>query len=375
MAMAIAEAEAAEPAQQAQQLELNPVTDTGHSPVLETPDVSHLIADVYNSAKTSFLDLIGYKPDAVQTTASSIVNGNASWESVSKNLTDLKSQGKLSDLSNYFESNYSVSLRDQLIQNYPGRDGEIDKVLGASSDKPDPKLGGLSREQLQGVFDKFPALKGVISSPDVLGAMIQNEKDHTYDDFKGFKLPFFDDSIIDNTLRGLNRVFGDRTEWMSSLNPSELRAKAEKSGGIKGFFQDKAARLQERILSVSVGDGQVQIRNILALQDQERAAGREVPTITSSLTPEGSANLVGAYFTKSIQMLNDGTITDPSKNPFWKDSPRVRAGFEEAQKLWNSGDPVLKERAVMMTYNAGISNSDPEAWNPQHILKHYLGRK
>lgn len=166
---------------------------------------------------------------------------------------------------------------------------------------------------------------------------------------------------------------------MSKWNPAEIRAKAEKSGGIKGFFERLSAgieaSLKGRILRMSIGDGQMQVKNIIALQDQERQAGRDVPTVTSSLTPEGSAELIGAYFTKSIELFNNNQATDPEKNPFLDTSrPSVVRGFAEAQRLWNTGDPVLRERAVMMTYNAGISNKDPEAWNPEHILKHYLNR-
>lgn len=373
--MAMAQAEAA------QQNELSLVADNGQAALVpESNDFAHIAADIYKST-TSFLEMIGLKaPDASQSIASDIVNRKGSCDNVLQNLTDLKNQGKLQDFSTDFEKTYSVPLRDQLVSNYPGREADIDKALGTNAaDKPDPMLGGLRRDQLQEVFKNFPALEGVIISPDVLGAIIQNEKDHTYND--GL-VP--DDSIIDGTLKAINWVRGLRgqsevTEWMSNLKPDELREQADKSGNWFGFVDRIKAKIQERILRTSIGDGQVQIKNILALQEQERAAGRDVPTIASSLTPEGSANLVGAYFTKSIQMLNDGTITDPSKNPFWKNSPAVKKGFTEAQSMWNegkrTGNSALIERAVMMTYNAGISNSDPEAWNPEHILKHYLGRK
>ncbi|MCW5824337.1 MAG: hypothetical protein KIT34_16150 [Cyanobacteria bacterium TGS_CYA1] len=245
-------------------------------------------------------------------------------------------------------------------------------------------LGGLSRDQLKTVLDKFPELKGVISNPDVLGAMVQNERDHTYDDMRVLKVPVFEDTIIDGALKTINwtrNFFGmkDTTELMSTWKPEELKAKAEKTGGISGFVNGLSASLKDRVLHLSVGEGQVQIRNIIALQEQERAAGRDVPTVASALTAEGSAQLVGAYFAKSVQMLNDQTITDPELNPFMDRSrPSVVKGFAEAQEMWNEGKRTnnqdLMQRAVMMTYNPGISNSDPTKWNPERILKHYLGK-
>ncbi|MBP7861102.1 hypothetical protein KA183_05425 [bacterium] len=360
-------------AEAAQPVELQSAADNGHYLQPDGNDLPNLFARMAESVKTGWDDLYkSQKPDAAQSLTKDLVNGTGSFESVVQNIDDLKSQGKLNDFSDQFKSIYQTSVRDQLIQNYPCREADIDKALGAdAADKPDLKLAGLNREQLQEVFKKFPALEGVITSPDVLGAVIQNEKDHTYG---------LDDRIIDGTLRGftgLTRFFGlgDGTDFVSKMNPKELREQADKSGGFFGLVNRWTAGLYDRVLRTSIGDGQVQMRNIVALQNQERAAGRDVPTISSSLTPKGSAELVGAYFTKSIQMLNDGTIEDPSKNPFWKNSPAVIEGFKEAQRLWNTGDPVLKERAVMMTYNPGISSSDPEAWNPEHILKHYLGRK
>jgi len=372
MAMAQTEVEAAQPT------ELRSGTDSGTSLF---PDVSdwNVCADFNQATKTSFLDLIGLKPDAVQTTASAIVNGS-SWENVSGQLNGLKEQGKLNDLSTYFDNHYSPALRDQLVQNYPGREAEIDKILGiGAAEKTDLMLGGLSREQLKLVFDKFPELKGVISGPEVLGAMIQNEKDHGYND--GW-IP--DDSIIDGVLRGATRFLGDHTDYVSKWNPAEIRAKAEKSGGIRGFFERLGASIEagikDRILRTSIGDGQVQIRNIVALQDQERAAGREVPTISSSLTKEGSAQLVAAYFAKSIQMLNERTITstEPGVNPFMRNSESVKAGFAKAQELWDegkaTGNQELMQRAVMMTYNPGVNAQNPHSWTPERILQHYLGR-
>lgn len=365
-------------AEAAQETEHQPAADTGHNFLPDASDISSLFVRMAESIKTGFGDLTGTtKANETQTLTSNLVNGTGSFESVMQNIDNLKGQGKLNEFSSDFKATYDTDLRDQLIRNYPGRDAEIDKALGTnSSDKPDPMLGGLSRDQLTTILNKFPELKGVIKDPAVLGAMIQNEKDHTYDDFHGYKLPFFDDSLIDNTFRRINRKYGDRTEWMSQLHPDELRAKAEKSGGIFGYLKDMiSAKLQDRVLSISIGDGQMQIRNIIALQQQERAAGRDVPTMSSSLTPEGSAQLVGAYFAKSVQMLTDHTIEDPKQNPFMRNSKAVRDGFKEAQRLWDTGDPELRLRAVMMTYNPGISNTDPTKWNPEHILKHYLGKK
>jgi hypothetical protein len=367
--MAQAQAEAAQPS------ELNPVTDTGPQPLVsEGHDVAERLRQAFNFVSSFVTDATGTKPDAAQTLTKDLVNGTGSFESVMQNIDDLKSQGKLDDFSNQFKSTYQTSLRDQLAQNYPGRDGEIDKLLGTQSadSSKDPMLGGLSREQLQAVFDKFPALKGV-TNPEVLGAMIQNETDHTYDN---------KDRLSEAPWRFasfLHRNFGssDGTNWISSWKVDELKAKVESSKDRPWYervLPEAELWFKNKFLKMSVGDAQMQVRNIISLQDQERAAGREVPTIATSYTAEGSANLVGAYFTKSIQMLNDGTITDPTKNPFWKNSPAVIKGFTEAQELWNKGDPVSRERAVMMTYNAGISNSDPEAWNPERILKHYLGR-
>ncbi|MDX2107899.1 MAG: hypothetical protein SFY67_15970 [Candidatus Melainabacteria bacterium] len=364
-------------AEAAQETEHQPAADTGHNFLPDASDISSLFVRMAESIKTDFGDFTGIrKTNDTQTLTRNLVNGTGSFESVMQNIDSLKAQGKLSEFSSEFTKTYGTDFREQLVQNYPGRDVEIDKVLGTSStDKPaDPMLGGLSRDQLKTILAKFPELEGVIKDPAVLGAMVQNEKDHTYDDFHGHKLLYYDDSLIDNTFRRLNRKYGDRTEWMSQLNPDQLRAKAEKSGGILGFLYDKAAKLQDRVLSISIGDGQMQVRNIIALQQQERAAGRDVPTISSSLTPEGSAQLVGAYFAKSVQMLTDHTIEDPKQNPFMRNNKAVRDGFKEAQRLWDTGDPELKLRAVMMTYNPGISNSDPTKWNPEHILKHYLGK-
>ncbi len=363
----------------AQPTELKSATDSETFLPPDASDLSNIFADVYKTPRTLPNDFTGAKPDSIQTTASAIVNGS-SWEKVSGQLNGLKEQGKLNDLSTYFDNHYSPGLRDQLAQNYPGREAEIDKILGAgTADKPDPMLGGLSREQLKSVFDKFPELKGVISGPEVLGAMIQNEKDHTYND--GW-IP--DDSIIDGVLRGATRILGDGTDFVSKWNPAEIKAKAEKSGGVRGFFERIGASIEagikDRILRTSIGDGQVQIRNIVALQDQERAAGREVPTISSSLTKEGSAQLVAAYFAKSIQMLNDRTITstEPGVNPFMRNSESVKAGFAKAQELWDEGKATgnleLMQRAVMMTYNPGINAQNPHSWTPERILKHYLGR-
>lgn len=372
--MAMAQAEAAQPT------ELQPTSDTGQNLLPEGYEVAELLRGTFNTVRSVWADITGNKPDTVVNAASLVVNGKAPFETVSGQLTDLSKQGKLSDLSTYFDAHYSTGLRDQLAQNYPGREAEIDKLLGnGPADKPDPMLGGLSREQLKSVFDKFPELKGVISGPEVLGAMIQNEKDHTNND--GW-IP--DDSIIDGVLRGATRFLGDGTEFVSKWNPAEIKAKAEKSGGVRGFFERIGASIEagikDRILRTSIGDGQVQIRNIVALQDQERVAGREVPTISSSLTKEGSAQLVAAYFAKSIQMLNDRTITstEPGVNPFMRNSESVKAGFAKAQELWDegkaTGNQELMQRAVMMTYNPGINAQHPHSWTPERILKHYLGR-
>lgn len=359
--MAMAQAEAAQPT------ELQPSSDTGQNLLPEGHEVAELLRDTFHTISSVWADITGNKPDTVANAASLVVNGKAPFETVSGQLTDLSKQGKLNDLSTYFDAHYSVGLRDQLVQNYPGREAAIDQLLGTKTTSPDePKLGGLTIEQLQAIHNDFPALKGVIDDPRVLGAIVQNEKDHTYHN---------SDSIIDGAFRGFHRTFGDSTEFMSNLKTDELREKAKENGGIVGYFQEVAANIRDRILRVSMGDGQVQIRNILALQDQERQAGRDIPTISSSLTPEGAAKLVGAYFTKSIEVLSNNQASDPSKNPFLDTTrPSVVKGFAEAQRLWNTGDPVLRERAVMMTYNAGISNSNPEAWNPEHILKHYLKR-
>ena len=144
----MAQAEAAQPT------ELQPSSDTGQNLLPEGHEVAELFRDTFNTVSSIWADITGNKPDTVANAASLVVNGKAPFETVSGQLTDLSKQGKLNDLSTYFDNHYSIGLRDQLAQNYPGREAEIDKILGAgTADKPDPMLGGLSREQLKSVFD------------------------------------------------------------------------------------------------------------------------------------------------------------------------------------------------------------------------------
>lgn len=365
---------------QAQQVETEAPAqlDRGPAEGTEVQDLFTRLSAACDTSTFSFADKSSR--DLVQSTASSIINGNCSWDRVSANLSNLQAQGKLSDIADYFSNHFSQDVRTLLVGSFPEHTSTIDKFFGKTTDqanttgKPDdPMLGGLSREQLQTVHSKFPALKGVIK-PEVLGAIIQNETDNTYN---------WKDTLSElplKTLAVFDRNFGkgDGTAWISSWNMEELRNKVKNSDGTPWYQRwanNIELKVKEAVLAMSVGDAQIQVRNILSLQEQERAAGREVPKVSTSFTPEGSANLVAAYFTKSIELLSNNQATDPKKNPFLDSTrPSVVRGFKEAQDLWNSGDPVLRERAVMMTYNAGISNSDPEAWNPERILKHYLGR-
>lgn len=321
----------------------------------------------------AFRAMTGGEQTDVQKATSTIVNGIWSTtdnsETIFNTLRDLKDKDKLNELIESFDNTYMVGLRTQLGLRFPNSGDRISEIL----DNKAPVFNGLNQEQLQKVFNRFPELKGV-TSPEVLGAMVENEVDHTVG---------MDDRLIDGALKAwiIDRVLSgknDGTESFKTLDPKALKEKAEKSSGLMYYFNKISERLHDRVLKISVGDGQVQIRNILALQDQERAAGRQqVPSLTMSLTKEGSAQLIAAYFTKSIELLNNRQITDPEKNPFMDATrPSVVRGFEEAQRLWDTKDPASMERAVMMTYNPGVKDSmTGEYWGPSRILKYYLGRK
>ncbi len=119
----------------------------------------------------------------------------------------------------------------------------------------------------------------------------------------------------------------------------------------------------------------MQIRNILGLREQERLAGREVPSLTMSQTNLGATQLIAAYLARSVNDLNQNKYGELANNP---NLPAGRRrGFAMAQELWNSGDPVLRERALVMTYNAGASVGPQEGgnWGAERILRHYLRRR
>ncbi len=370
--MAQAEVEAAQPT------ELKSSGDD-QSGFLEIPPIENnsfrsetSLALALTDNNNAFRVMTGSEQTDVQKATSTIVNGIWSTtdnsETIFNTLRDLKDKDKLNELIESFDSTYMVGLRTQLGLRFPNSGDRISEIL----DNKPPVFNGLNQEQLKKVFDRFPELKGVITSPDVLGAMVENEVDHSVG---------LDDMLIDGALSirsSIRRSLGydDGTEYFSTLNPDAFKEKAEKSSGLSHYFNKFSGMLQDRFLKVSIGEGQVQIRNILALQDQERAAGREIPSLTMSLTTEGSAQLIAAYFTKSIELLKNNQISDPSKNPFFDASrPSAVKGFEEAQRLWDTKDPASMERAVMMTYNPGVKDSmTGEHWGPSRILKYYLGK-
>lgn len=289
-------------------------------------------------------------------------------ERVFDTLYDIHAQGKMPELQRYLQDTFQFDLRDQLYGHYPLSHERIEAAIEHGR----PAFRGLNRGQLQTVLSKFPELQGVISDPMVLGAILQNEWDHTY----GAKDVGPD--IVARSFSFLNRMFGrgDGTEFLSRLNPQELRERARSSGTIMQWIRNKGADWEEALLRNSIGPGQMQIQNILSLREQERLAGRTIPSVSMSQTTEGAAQLVAAYLTRSITELDANKFGDAANDPNSGLSPARRRGYLLAQQLWNSGDPASRERALVITYNAGASGMPQTGgnWGAERILRHYLRR-
>lgn len=285
-------------------------------------------------------------------------------------LYDVHDQGKMPELVQYFQTNYGIDLRQELKNQMPGQSEKIDEAI----DNGRPRITAATSQQMQEVFARFPELQGVISSPEVLGAILQNEQDHGYELHKDLA-----PDLSIQFLSWFNRQFGrgDGTEFVSRMDPQELRRRAENANFVNWARLSLSAWAQENVLRMSVGPAQVQIRNMLALREQERQAGRDVPSLSSTQTTEGSLQLIAAYLVRARNDLSCNRTGEKASDMSNDLTPTQREGLQEAQRLWNTGDPVLRERALLMTYNPGLESPrlTHDRWNAQRILEHYVRRR